>query len=316
MMVLPDVNQPLLEKSLMQVTSTIAPIQTLSSKWVACGIFEGEPAPADVPGGEIVAGLLESKDLTGALGQTVPLHGSGLDGGSILIFGLGKKAKFSGGAAFAAGVSVAKKLSAKPREKVTVVLPQPEFDAANISSLVEGLIVGTAGPGIRKKEATRSGFGTLEIVLPPGGSLDAEALNLAVERGEIVGQAVNLARELVNTPPSEKPPAILAERARAIALEAGLAVEVWDRDRLAAERFGGVLAVSRGFGASRRDSCNCITAMGGDRPTMALVGKGVTFDSGGLSLKPSASMEDMKCDMAGAAVVLAAMQAIVARSCP
>jgi leucyl aminopeptidase len=130
-----------------------------------------------------------------------------------------------------------------------------------------------------------------------------------------VGGAVNLARELVNTPPSDLSPSVYAERARAEAEAAGLSVEVWNRDRIQRERFGGLLGVARGS----NEPPSFVTLglrQGGNAPTLALVGKGVTFDSGGLSLKPSASMEDMKSDMAGSATVLATMIAAARLALP
>ena len=130
-----------------------------------------------------------------------------------------------------------------------------------------------------------------------------------MRRGEIVGEAVNLARDLANTPPAEKYPTRLAEQIRIAATDAGIAVQVWDETRIRQERFGGLLGVAAG---SENPPAFVVLdyRKGGDTPPLALVGKGVTFDSGGLSLKPSASMEDMKSDMTGAAVVAATMQAV------
>ncbi len=141
------------------------------------------------------------------------------------------------------------------------------------------------------------------------------ALEASLRRGEIVGQAVNLARDLVNTPPAEKSPAKLADRIRLVAADAGLVVDIWDAERIERERFGGLLGVAAGSDEPPRFVVLHYDR-GGDPPTLALVGKGVTFDSGGLSLKPSASMEDMKSDMTGAAVVAAAMQAAARLDCP
>jgi leucyl aminopeptidase len=128
-------------------------------------------------------------------------------------------------------------------------------------------------------------------------------------RAEVVGDAVNLARDLVNTPPSEKAPGVLAAWIKEIATGVGIDVQVWDESRIRDERFGGLLGVAAGS-----DEPPAFVVLeylkGGDAPALALVGKGVTFDSGGLSLKPSASMEDMKSDMTGAAVVAATMQAV------
>jgi leucyl aminopeptidase len=161
---------------------------------------------------------------------------------------------------------------------------------------------------MRKSEPARHAFEELVLVQPTSGGLDQKGLEAALSKGRVVGSAVNLARELANTPPAEKPPTRLAARAREIAEAAGCEVTVWDRNRIERERFGGVLGVSAGS-AEPPAFVEITYRQGGDAPTLALVGKGVTFDSGGLSLKPSASMEDMKADMTGAAVVLATITA-------
>ncbi len=150
------------------------------------------------------------------------------------------------------------------------------------------------------------------MVSPQAGSEEFEA---ALRKGVILGEAVNLARELANTPPAEKPPARLAARMREVAEAAGFLAEIWGEDRLRRERFGGLLGVAAGS-----DQPPALVILeyhgGGDAPTLALVGKGVTFDSGGLSLKPNDSMVDMKSDMTGAAVVLATFQAVARLAMP
>ncbi len=102
---------------------------------------------------------------------------------------------------------------------------------------------------------------------------------------------------------------MLANRARVEAKAAGVGVEVWDEARIRAERFGGLLGVASGSDEPPAFVVLDYPGGGADAPTLALVGKGVTFDSGGLSIKTSSSMEDMKSDMTGAAVVLAAVVA-------
>jgi leucyl aminopeptidase len=120
---------------------------------------------------------------------------------------------------------------------------------------------------------------------------------------------------LVNTPPAEKSPARLADRIAVVAADVGIAVDVWDIARIREARFGGLLGVAAGSEEPPRFVV-LQYQRGGDRPAFSLVGKGVTFDSGGLSLKPSASMEDMKSDMTGAAVVAATMQAVARLEIP
>jgi leucyl aminopeptidase len=126
----------------------------------------------------------------------------------------------------------------------------------------------------------------------------------------VLGESVKLTRHLVNLPASDLYPESFAHQIVATGDESGFEVEVWDEERLERERCGALLAVGR---ASTRESRLVIMRYNGgakgDAP-IGLVGKGVTFDSGGLSLKPSAGMLDMKCDMAGAATVVGVMKAI------
>ncbi|WP_406699612.1 leucyl aminopeptidase [Singulisphaera sp. Ch08] len=305
----------------MNVQLISRPLNTIETPWLALGIFEDDSEPPiavrDLALGEWIGRLLAAKDLPGALGDLTPLlgpHTPATDG--VLVFGLGPKKRFDAGAAFAAGVAVGKRLAGKARETLAVVLPESERSDVIASALVEGLIVGTQGPGLRKSEPSRHPFGRLQLISPanPDGA-EGPDLAAAVKRGEIVGQAVNLARELTNTPPSEKPPAKLAARAAEVAATVGLGVTVWDEPKILEERFGGLLGVAAG---SEEPPAFVMLdyRQGGDRPTLALIGKGVTFDSGGLSLKPSASMEDMKSDMTGAAVVLATMTAVAQLKLP
>ena len=296
----------------MNVETIAIPLPSVQADLLAIGLFDGDfrlpDGLAGTPLGDWLPGLVEAKEIPRGVGDVVPLLGpgaSGLSATSIVLFGLGNPAKFDAGAAFSAGVAVGKKIASRPRERVAVALPEAGDPASIASALVEGLIVATRGPDLRKAEKARTPSGSLTIVDPTGST----SLASAVERGRIVGEAVNLARELVNTPPAEKTPTLLANRARTIGEADGLAVTVWDKARIEKERFGGLLGVA--IGSDEPPAFVILEHRGGgDGPTTALVGKGVTFDSGGLSLKPSASMEDMKSDMTGAAVVLAAMSAI------
>ena len=302
----------------MNVEIQSKPPTEIVAEWLAVGVFEGQTEPPEslrhTPLGELLVELLATKELPGDLGTTLSLHGvTGLVARSVLMFGLGPKSVFGPGAAFAAGTAVSKKLSVKKRGTVAVLLPNG--DAAAASALTEGLVVGTRGPGIRKTEPARHPFDRLIVVVPTELSDGETTTRNAVERGVIVGESVNLARDLVNTPPSEKSPTVLAARAREVAIADGIGVEVWDAPRIEKERFGGLLGVSKG---SDEPPAFVILeySHGGRGPTLALVGKGVTFDSGGLSLKPSASMEDMKSDMTGAAVVLATFSAVARLKLP
>jgi len=289
-------------------------LSTVDSAWVAAGFFEKDDGPAadirETSADAIRARLTEEKEIKGALGELTPLHApEGFAARSLLLVGLGPKDKFDARAAFTAGAALGKRLAGGPKESVAVGLAaiveagRPE----SVSALVEGIVVGTQSPALRKSEPNRHVFGRLDIVAPANATDEELAsLQAGVVRGEIVGEAVNLARRFANTPPVEKQPPAFAEMVRQSASEHGITAEVWDEERIRGERFGGLLAVAAG---SDNPPAFVVLeyANGGNGPTLALVGKGVTFDSGGLSIKPSASMEDMKSDMTGAAVVVASM---------
>ena len=148
-----------------------------------------------------------------------------------------------------------------------------------------------------------------ELLLLVGDDADA-ALTAAVRRAQVVVQAVHVARDLVNTPASDLHPADLAEVASGLAQAAGVEVEVIEGDALVDGGFGGVVGVGQGSANPPRLVHLSYRGGGGSGTKVALVGKGITFDSGGLSLKPAASMEEMKSDMGGAAAVVASVAAV------
>jgi leucyl aminopeptidase len=150
------------------------------------------------------------------------------------------------------------------------------------------------------------------ILLLPGEGLTGGDLDPGIARGQVLVAATSLARDLVNTPPADKRPPQLAERIAAIAGEAGIGVTVHDDQALAEGGFGGILGVGQGSSAPPRLVELSYTPEAVSGGHVVLVGKGITFDSGGLSLKQSSSMNTMKSDMSGAAAVVAAMTALPA----
>ena len=195
-----------------------------------------------------------------------------------------------------AGAAVARK--AKDAASLVVDLRGLEVDGAGLRALAEGLLLASYS-FTRKAEPKARALTSVTVVGAAAGQDDLDAA-LAVVR------ATAVARDLVNTPSLEKSPQWLAEQARA--LLADLEVDVLDADQLAARGFGGILGVGQG---STRPPCLVEARYdGGAGPHVVLVGKGITFDTGGLSLKPTASMLEMKSDMGGAAAVLATLRAV------
>jgi len=152
-----------------------------------------------------------------------------------------------------------------------------------------------------------------ELKLLAGEGLSADDVTAGIQRGEILVRATCLARDLVNTPPLDKRPPALADRVATLAGEVGLSVKIHDDAALLEGGFGGILGVGQGSSEPPRLvelTYEPSEAAGSPNGHVVLVGKGITFDSGGLSLKPSTSMNTMKSDMSGAAAVIGAMSAL------
>ena len=261
----------------------------------------------DRASGGLLTRLVESKEITGKPYELTPLWGvAGVQSRQVLVIGLGKQAAFDRGMAFRASAAAARQLAAKERGRVAFYLTGNEVDAI-VESGLAGALMGCQGQDLYRAERKRHSFGEL---------LWSGASEQALTAGRVLGEGVNLARRLVNEPPQELYPETFTARAAELAEGCGLAVEIWDQDRLGRERCGSLLAVAKG---SSRPPRLVILRHHGGRPgvaPLAFVGKGVTFDSGGLSLKPNDSMKTMKCDMAGAATVLAALVAIARLKLP
>ena len=274
------------------------------------GVGDGAAAAVDAASGGLLARLAAAGELVGRRYECVPLLApAGLAVGQVLVVGLGRREEVDAGVVYRAAATAARHLAGRPRSRV-VFLPDPSWNTPWLEQAVAGAAVGMVGQDLYRAEPKRTRFGVTQW---PG------ADSAAVARGAILADGVNLARRLVNASPDHMYPESFAEEAAAVAGRTGLEIEIWDEDRLRRERCEALLAVARGSVRSPRLVLlryrgRARTA--GDHPDLALVGKGVTFDSGGLSLKPSESMMGMKMDMSGGASVLAAIATIAALKLP
>jgi leucyl aminopeptidase len=295
----------------MNVTTTTETVVDIEADAVVVGQFElgGLSAPAaelNRATGGVLERLRETKEIKGKLAEvTTILAPHGVRAGRIVVVGLGPEESFDQGAAFRSAAAASKHLAGAVRERVAFY-PRSGARPALIEAGVCGSLVGCQGQDLYRKEKKFFSFGQL---------LWATNETTAVEQGQVIAKGVNLTRRLVNEPPSEMYPEALAAEAERVAEQSSLELEVWDETRLEKEGCGSLLAVARG---SARPPRLVILRYAGDprQPLLALVGKGVTFDSGGLSLKPTDNMKTMKCDMAGAATVLGAMQIIAGLKLP
>jgi leucyl aminopeptidase len=246
--------------------------------------------------------VAEEEGFEGKDGQLVQLHTHGKIGARrIVLIGLGK-----------AGNNDARRLSARASRlarkmgmsRMSLVAPNGTSDNAHF--LVEGAVLGHYSfDHWKTKDVKPSKLSNIDLI------------NTRVDEAQIattqrIAEGVSLARDLVNEPPVTKTPSVLAQCGRDIAKENNLDCTIFDKAALIAKGMKLILAVSAGSAEEPRlihltyrpDGAN------EDTPSVALVGKGLTFDAGGLCLKPAGSMEDMKLDMAGGAAVLGAMKAI------
>ena len=199
-------------------------------------------------------------------------------------------------------------------DRVAIALPvadDPAAEPAMLRAVAEGAVLGGyrfAGYKTKPSPARREPVHTALLLVPDATAATAVA---EVERAAVVGAAVAQTRDWVNTPANQLRPAQLAEAVAAAAEKVGLAVEVHDEKQLSHDGFGGILAVGAGSSAPPR-LVRLSYAPEGARRHVALVGKGITFDSGGVSIKPAQGMWEMKSDMAGAAAVAGTMLAVAA----
>jgi len=255
----------------------------------------------DQASGGLLSQLLDAKELTGKRYETTLLLAPpGVRARCVLVVGLGPRDELDSAVAFRAASAAVRTLAARPRTQVAFDLAGG-WSEEQMEAGVCGSLVGGTGSDLYRAQKKRT---------PPAELLWSGIPSEVAQRGQTVARAVNLARRLVDEPPSELYPERFAAIAQHVAESCGLACDVWDVPRLEAERCGALLAVGRG--SARPPRLVILRYWGGapDEAPLALVGKGVTFDSGGLSLKPTDGMKTMKCDMAGAAAVLAALQAI------
>jgi leucyl aminopeptidase len=175
------------------------------------------------------------------------------------------------------------------------------FTGGDARAIVEGALIGSFSLEAYKTTNARQSVDRVVFV---------GANSKALEEGRVIGESINWARQLINEPSNRKPPRVIAERARDMASDAGLVTEVLDENRIRELKMGALLGVSQGSEEPPRVVVLKHTGDPASTRMLAFVGKGVTFDTGGISLKPADGMEKMKYDMAGGATVMAALRVL------
>lgn len=304
----------------MHVESSNGSYQDIDVQALAIAVFKDETADdgflmdLDAITGGVIKSVIDSEELKGKEAQTAYLHLVGnreIKAQRILLIGVGEREDYTAAQASQMAGTAVRALRGKNVKSIAVV-PRLEGKAEEVAAAaVEGSCMALFE--MDKYRTADKEEREIELLVVAIDGADDGALKRGVERGRIVGESVNFTRDLANEPGAFMTPTIMAERAREVANEFNLSIDVLDEARMEQEGMGSLLSVTRGSEEPaklivlRYTPPNTDDAKNG---LLAFVGKGVTFDSGGISLKPGENMELMKYDMTGGATVMGAMRAI------
>jgi leucyl aminopeptidase len=286
--------------------------------------FEDALSPAaqevDAALGGLLSEMRDGKELTGKFAERAVVHTLGrLPAKRVMVLGLGKAKQldtyrlhnafwFAGAALRKMG---ARSVSAYVDDTVVGAIDGSNGSAVHdtVHAAVTGLALGNFEPGTAKSKQGDNNDGRRIESVALGG-LGGDAVDDALQQALVLAEATNQVRGWVTLPSNQLTPTLLAESAQKLYAGTGLEVEVLDKAALQREKAGALLGVAQG--SDEPPVMIAVRWDGGapDGPRLALVGKGITFDTGGISIKPSAGMDTMKFDMGGGAAVLAAMWAI------
>ena len=287
-----------------EVSFTAESPEQTGADTLCVGLFESDGAPAGIP--PEAAALVESGEARGGLRRTAVAHA---DGRRWLLVGLGERAGLEPERArLAAAVAVETARDLRGSELAWLVPPGAGADVA--AGLVEGTVLGAYRFLRYKSDPEGSDVRRLTVCGDDG-------MDAAVREAAVVAAAQNRARDLQNTPANELTPTALGERARRLAGEFdSIAVDVDGRHQIAGRGMGAFAAVAQG--TEQEPALITLRYEGPEArgPRLGLVGKAVTFDTGGISIKPAAKMQEMKFDMSGGAAVIESVGAIAELGLP
>src|SRR5262245_2084724 len=300
----------------MNVTVSGEPLASVATDAVVVGVYADdkklrEPAArVNEASGRALAAVLEAEKFQGKAGAVTHLHSNGrLPARRVVVVGLGKRAETTPETvrrAAAAALRRARDLGA--RAVSTEVLGDRLPARARAQAVVEGAILGTYTFDRYKREKSDKQVQALQLAEPDG--RHRREAGDGARRGEVFARATWLARDLINAPANDVNPAHLAKVALDLAKEAGLGVQVFERADCRKMGMGAFLGVAAGSEQPPKFIHLTYTPKGRSRRRVAVIGKGITFDSGGLDLKTAEGMLRMKDDMSGAAAVLGIMKAL------
>jgi leucyl aminopeptidase len=269
-----------------------------------------KPATSDAAVNSAAADLLASGELTGKPFETNLLHKpTGLKAKRLLLLSGGGAKKFAGYDLRRLAGAAVRTLKSRGIRSFAFIAPAAIPADEAVRAIVEGALVGNFDADYYRSDRKDQKIEALTILA--SGNTDHAALEKAAHEAQIVGESQNFTRDLVNEPSNRMTPTILGERAKKMSQEVGLKCEVYGADKIKELKMGAFWSVAQGSDEPPALIIMKYEPAGApEKPVLGLVGKGITFDTGGISIKPADGMEKMKYDMAGGATMIGAMRAI------
>ena len=302
----------------MEITVDARPLAKIDTDALVTYAFEqdnpidGALSALDGAAGGALAKLAASGELTGKMLEMTLLHyPQGLEAQRLLILGAGKKEKFGTPELRRLAGAAVRALKSRKVKRLTFLARENDRSAAAAQAIVEGLILADFDSD-KYKTDKKPGNEIISAAIAGWDDSSCADADRGLERGRIIAESQNFARDLGNEPSNRLTPRMLATRAEAMAREAGLAVDILDEKKIEELKMGALLSVAQGSAEPPRLMVLTYTPekLKPGAPVLGLVGKAITFDSGGISIKPANDMEKMKYDMCGGAAMLGVMRAI------
>jgi leucyl aminopeptidase len=304
----------------MNITLETKPFAALEADALITYVFEetdpiqGRLAELDKLAGDLLTKLSKSGELTGKNLEITLVHApAGLKATRLLLVGAGKREQFNPATLRKVAAVALRHLKSRNIHKLVFLVRDGDANEHTAQAITEGAITADFETDKYKTDKKQDKF-IDELLIAGYGDAEKSAGEKGLTRGRIIAESQNFARDLVNEPSNKLTPRILADKAQAMAKGAGLTVEILDEGKIAELKMGALLSVAQGSVEPPRVIVITYTPAnpkpGG--PVVGLVGKAVTFDTGGISIKPADGMEKMKYDMAGGATMIGIMRAIAA----
>jgi leucyl aminopeptidase len=277
-----------------------------------CDFATGRLGDIDKSTNGLLATICKSGELTGKPLEMTLIHAPvGLKAARLLLVGAGKREKFTNAALRKIAGAAVRYLKARSVKRIAFLMGESDSPEQSAQTIAEAALTADFETDKYKTDKkTDKSVESLTLV----GYAEREVADgeKGLARGRVIAEAQNFTRDLVNEPSNKLTPQILAQKAEAMAKEAGLAVEILDEKKIAELKMGALLSVAQGSAEPPRVMVITYTPknLKAGAPVIGFVGKAVTFDTGGVSIKPADGMEKMKYDMAGGATMLGVMRAL------